>query len=149
MNYWLRITLIIAFSLLSWSVQAQSSADFNEEEIDCETAMTTIDLRYCAMIEYEEADKELNEVYQKLIASYNQDLAEAKARGREEGDLDYITEPLKLLRQSQRDWIKFRDSFCNYEASQSWGGTMEPLVYTSCRANMTQEQTKRLRGSQE
>jgi len=149
MFYLLRMTIIIVFSLFALFAQAQNSDNFDEDEIDCEseTLIATMDLRYCAMLDYKEADKELNEVYKELIAAHNKDLREAKAK--EDEDFDHLQVSLNALRQSQRDWIKFRDGFCEYEANKYWGGTMMPLVHTGCLTLMTKEQTKRLRDSLE
>jgi len=145
MFYWLRITIIIVFSIFALLAQAQNSDDFAEDEIDCEkdTPIVTIDVRRCMDLSYIKADKELNDVYRKLIDTYKENLEEAKAR--DPNDYDDEQGSFEYLRQSQRDWIKFRDSSCRFDASHLSGGTWEPIVYLGCLTALTEQQTERLK----
>jgi len=146
-QFWILSILVLLFFVLAVPVMAGSEGD-DEAKFDCEndTPVTTFDMRECASYSYEKADKELNEVYKKLIASYEQALKEEQERSDEGDDLDYVRQRFETLRQSQRDWIKFRDSFCDFEASHFWGGTVAPWVYISCLTVLTEQQTERLRG---
>jgi uncharacterized protein YecT (DUF1311 family) len=49
------------------------------------------------------------------------------------------------LRTAQRDWVKFRDSECEYESVDIEGGQAWSMEYNGCRSSLTQERTKNLR----
>jgi len=145
MKYLLRVGLIIVFSILSPLVQAQKIQDADGNEIDCEKEVpnNTVDIKESLYLSHKKADKELNDVYRKLIDFYKKEFEEAKT-----GDPDYLDsfkKPYEYLRQSQRDWIKFRDSFCDFDASHFLGGTWEPVAYMSCQIVLTEQQTEKLK----
>jgi len=76
--------------------------------------------------DYENADDELNAIYKEIIAYYQQK--------------DYSNN-LNLLRKAQNDWIKFRDSWCEFETSDFILVTGE----LKCLTLMTETQTQTLR----
>ena len=50
-----------------------------------------------------------------------------------------------VLRQAQRAWLTFRDAQCTYEGyGEARGGSMEPMVYSGCRARLTRERIAQL-----
>jgi len=81
----------------------------------------------CAGDDYERADKALNEQWSKVAAAYGDD-AENK----------------KLLVDGQRAWIKYRDAQCELVASDNRGGSIWPLINSSCLADLTRQRTKEL-----
>ena len=72
------------------------------------------------------ADKALNEVYKKLLASQD-------------------AEGAKLLKESQRAWIAFRDAEAKFAADEARGGSMAPLLYSGTLARLTEERVKNLK----
>lgn len=54
---------------------------------------TQVDLKNKAKSEYEKTDKELNQVYQKILQDYKSD-----------------TVFVKSMKEAQRQWVKFRDA---------------------------------------
>ncbi len=72
------------------------------------------------------ADKHLNVVYKKLLPTLD-----------EAGQ--------KLLRESQRAWITFRDAEAALAADQSRGGSMAPMLYSGTLATVTEARTKQLK----
>jgi len=125
--------VMILFFIFLTPVLAESQGD-DKPEFNCdqETPMTTVDVMECTGYFYAKADKELNEAYKKLVDVHKQ----------EKGD---DSDRLTYLRDMQRSWIKFRDAFCDYEASSFAGGSWAPIVYTGCLHTMTEQQTQRLR----
>lgn len=121
---------VAMISILSVPALAQ------EDEIDCENAMTQIEMNICERRDYEAADKELNEVWK-----------EAKAAAKETDD--ELPEDLKgaekALLAAQRGWIAYRDGNCDLSAFEARGGTMEPMVVSGCLAMMTRARTKELK----
>ena len=80
-----------------------------------------------AAAEFAKADKELNEVYAKVL-----------------GVLD--DEAKEMLKRSQRAWVAFRDAEAAFRAdAEARGGSMWPLVHEGVRGKLTQERVKALR----
>ena len=77
--------------------------------------------------EFKKADKELNIVYNKLKNKL---------------------QPLdkKALKVSQKDWLKFRDSNCNFISKEnSEGGVIANKMKIDCLTQMTLERVKELK----
>jgi uncharacterized protein YecT (DUF1311 family) len=87
-------------------------------------------MNICADKDYRKADAELNRAYKAAIAG-------------EDGDAQ------KLLREAQRDWIKFRDAECAYEAAPNQGGSIYPMVYSGCLTELTRARTKEIKTGQQ
>ena len=94
---------------------------------DCANANTQLELNTCADQEFEEADVELNRVYNRLKARPNDDVA------------------AKLLTKAQRVWLAFRDAECAYATSKSVGGSIYPMLVVFCRTGLTRDRTADLR----
>lgn len=100
----------LAVCCLSVSALAQSQAEMNAE----------------AARDAAKADKELNRVYQRVLA-----------------DLD--EEGVKKLKASQRAWIAYRDAEAERAADEARGGSMAPLLYSGTLATLTNERVQRLK----
>jgi uncharacterized protein YecT (DUF1311 family) len=83
-------------------------------------------MNICASIAYQNADRKLNQVYRQLLPK----LSAARKQ--------------KLI-TAQQAWIKFRDSSCEFERSAYEGGSIAPMIYGFCLANVTEQRTKDLR----
>ena len=92
----------------------------------CEGNGSQAEATGCARREYEAADAELNRVYGRLSAALD---AEDRA----------------LLKASELNWIKYRDSNCEFESSQYKGGTMRPMIEAFCLARVTKARTAELK----
>ncbi|WP_249126422.1 lysozyme inhibitor LprI family protein [Aeromonas popoffii] len=108
---------IYAFLLLAVSTVQASD--------DCKEPMTQAAMNICAMQDYTKADAELNAAYKKLVAALDK-------------------EQLGRLKTAQRAWITFRDAQCRYEAGVYEGGSIAPLVHSSCLTKLTEQRTKDL-----
>ncbi|HEY2033069.1 MAG TPA: lysozyme inhibitor LprI family protein [Rhizomicrobium sp.] len=97
------------------------------DTVDCNNAMTQMDMNICADREYQRADKALGHAYTTAMSSED-------GKGRE------------LLRASERAWIAFRDAECTYEANASAGGSIQPMEYSNCLTELTKARTKQLGG---
>ncbi|HEH9431824.1 TPA: DUF1311 domain-containing protein [Aeromonas sobria] len=87
--------------------------------------MTQAAMNICAMQDYTKADAELNAAYKTLVATLDKD-------------------QLGRLKTAQRAWITFRDAQCRYEAGVYEGGSIAPLVHSSCLTKLTEQRTKDL-----
>jgi uncharacterized protein YecT (DUF1311 family) len=72
------------------------------------------------------ADKQLNIIYKKLLPTLD-----------EEGQ--------KLLRESQRAWVAFRDAEAALAADQFRGGSAAPLLYSGSLASTTEARIQQLK----
>ena len=105
------------------------------------TPQAQMDMNACAAIDFERADAELNAAWREVIAG-------AREADREI-DRHYDSRPTgeAKLREAQRAWIVFRDAHCTYDAYESRGGSMEPMLYHGCRATLTRARIRQLAGA--
>jgi uncharacterized protein YecT (DUF1311 family) len=52
-----------------------------------------------------------------------------------------------LLIESERAWIKYRDLECKFQAVGYTGGSMYPLIFSSCMTDLTKKRTQELKES--
>lgn len=88
--------------------------------------MTQADMNIESYEEYQKVDKELNKVYKQLTSKLE-------------------PHQKKLLVESQRQWIKFRDADCDFVASEFEGGSVQPLVINECMTERTKTRIKELK----
>ena len=91
-------------------------------------AQTQVEMNETANTNYRKADAKLNKVYKQLMAM-----------------LDKNEKP--LLIQAEKDWVKFRDSHCKFEASQYEGGSIQPLIYSTCLEDLTKKRIAEINAS--
>lgn len=105
-----------------------AGADSPFKDIDCHKAQTQMELNYCADKAFQVEDKKLNALYRKLMAS-----SDAKTQA--------------LLRAAERSWLAYRDSECEYETSDSDGGSIHPMEGSDCLAEKTKAHIRELQAS--
>lgn len=81
-------------------------------------AQTQAEMTNTAMNDFKKTDKVLNVVYNKLIKILSQ-------------------EEKKLLIKAQKDWLKFRDSHCEFEIIEYQGGSIQSLIKYNCMEDLT------------
>lgn len=114
--------VLLLLLLLAISVSAQKPGKTDP----CANPQTQIEMTQCAAEAYKAADVVLNQVYQKLVAMLD---ADEKAQ----------------LKEAQTAWIKYRDANCDFVADQYKGGTIRPMIYAGCLADVTKKRTSELR----
>jgi uncharacterized protein YecT (DUF1311 family) len=130
-------------STLLLALAVQGSFDARAREYGCNDAQTQLAMNMCAELDFERADADLNRIYRQEVAS-------AQQADREIDAGDRRPTSLVVLRQAQRAWLTFRDSQCTYEGyGEARGGSMEPMVYSGCRARLTRERIVQLGQSNE
>lgn len=107
---------------------------------DCADPQTQHAMNRCAAADFERADAALNGLWPEVLAYVRrQDGSPPIAGdGRAGGEA--------RLREAQRAWLRFRDAHCALDAYAMRGGSAEPLLYNGCRARITEERTRQLRG---
>ncbi|MER2996495.1 lysozyme inhibitor LprI family protein [Pontibacter populi] len=111
----MRTLLTIVFTLFATCSFAQTQAEMNQQ----------------AFASYQKVDKELNDVYKKLLTEYKSDPA-------------FITN----LKASQRIWITFRDAELKMkypEREAGYYGSIHPICRASYLEELTSERIKQLR----
>lgn len=105
---------------------------------DCENAMAQQHMNRCAYLAYERADAALNEQWKHTAAAM-------KARDAEWGDtFDERAGFFDTLLDAQRAWLTYRDRHCASEGYWARGGSLEPLLVSTCKTGLTEERTKQL-----
>ncbi|WP_246008502.1 lysozyme inhibitor LprI family protein [Afifella aestuarii] len=102
---------------------------------ECADPQTQAEMNACAAQTFEEADAALNEAWPKVLEYYRALDAELS---------DDLKGAEEALLEAQRTWIVFRDAHCASVGFAARGGTMEPLLVTSCKADLTRERTDQL-----
>ncbi len=107
--------------------------------LDCENAFAQQEMNRCAAIEYQQADEALNRQW-KIIA------AVMKKRDADFGDAFDDGRPgyFQTLLDSQRAWLQYRDKHCASEGYLFRGGSMEPLIVSTCKTRLTGLRTAEL-----
>lgn len=91
----------------------------------CQEPQTQADMDMCAANAYEMADTLLNEAYKQLLKK-----------------LDKSNQASLTL--AQLAWVKFKDLQCAHEASASQGGSIQPLVRSTCLTALMQQRRQQL-----
>ncbi len=117
--------LLLSCVALSASAPAQRRA----AKGPCDDPQSQVEMNTCAREKFKAADAELNRVYNRLVSLL--------------GDNEAQREKLKA---AETAWLKYRDDNCEYEASFFDGGSMRPLILSSCFERMTKARTAELRG---
>ncbi len=117
-------------------VTAGISMPVAAQEPNCKEPQTQADMTICAGKDYEKADKQLNVEYQKLRKLLTERDKAADADGKGAAD---------ALVTAQRAWVAFRDANCALSGFQARGGSMEPMLISSCLAEMSTKRADDLR----
>ena len=94
------------------------------EQAPCKGAITQQDLNDCSEKDYRKWDGELNQVYDRIMASLEE------------------KNQLKL-KEAQKKWIKYRDANCQAEREYH-GGSMAPMIQAYCLRDNTKDRIKEL-----
>lgn len=80
-----------------------------------------------AELEYENIDKKMNEIWQKIVS-----------------DLEEKVELKKFMETAQEAWLKFRELQAQAISKVYEGGSIQPLVYYNCMINITNQRIREL-----
>ncbi len=94
---------------------------------ECADPPNQLAMNECSGKAFEEADRKLNDTYQHIMSRVGDDAATKK-----------------LLVDAQRAWIAFRDAECMVRSSRGAGGSIYPLLVTTCRRFLTEDRLKDL-----
>lgn len=110
------------------------------ENPDCSDPgqLTQRGMNYCATEEFNAADQDLNAAWKSVFS-------EIKSRDAQQGMEDRMGWPDAVLK-AQRIWIDFRDAHCGSAGFAYRGGSIEPLIYQTCRTQLTRQRIEQING---
>ena len=97
---------------------------FGEKEIDCENAMTTIEINVCMGQEVDRADATLDSYLSKAKEKYALETA-----------------VIATLDKSQKAWLAYREAHCNAVYAQWSMGTIRGTMFSACMLRLTRLRT--------
>lgn len=106
--------------ILFWSIHLQA------DNFDCRNAETQTEINQCAYQDFQQKDEELSQIYQQYYVKLD-------------------TKRQQQLQHAQSVWMTFRDLSCQYEADYYQGGSLAPMVYSSCLKDKTIERINDLK----
>lgn len=99
------------------------------------------EMNLCAAHDFRMADRALNEQWRITSkAMKERDRARAEWTPTDERPSYFNT-----LLEAQRAWISFRDAHCRLEGYEARGGSLEPLLVSTCKTHLTKLRTEELR----
>ncbi|BBD39994.1 urease-associated protein [Aminobacter sp. Y103A] len=113
------ILLISMASVMVASVASAEECDPNDQ--------TQMGMNICAAQDYAASDAKLNVAYGDIMKRLSDN---AGAR--------------KLLQDSQRAWIAFRDAECKFASSGVEGGSVQPMIHSGCLQGLTDARVTQL-----
>ncbi|EOW0803606.1 lysozyme inhibitor LprI family protein [Vibrio parahaemolyticus] len=113
--------LIIILASLSFGALAE------EESIDCNNAMTTIEINQCATIKLESAQVKLDKY---LSTSFEHN--------------SHDPELIAAIKLAQQDWQAYMSSHCDSVYTQWRDGTIRGIMAISCKTKLTKQRTHEL-----
>ncbi len=104
----------------------------------CAQPNTQMEMNRCASIDYQREDAAMTAQWRKTLAymrAQDRDPNSSSEKRPNYGD---------TLLESQRAWLRYRDTQCAIEGYAARGGTMEPMLIAICKETMTAARRKTL-----
>ena len=105
----------------------------------CASPRSQAAMTRCADIAYRSADAAMARQWSATYGYMKTRDARDTSRG---GGFGYAA----ALLESQRAWLRFRDTQCVIEGGQYAGGSAQPMAQAQCRTRATAARTQQLRG---
>ncbi|HIF9116054.1 TPA: lysozyme inhibitor LprI family protein [Photobacterium damselae] len=115
-KYLLSVLMILSFSTLA-----------DDEVLDCDNPMNTIQINQCAAIKLDTAQAQLAQ-YLKASLTHNANAPE-------------LVEAIKV---AQKDWQAYMTAHCNAVYTQWREGTIRGVMAISCKTELTEQRTHEL-----
>ncbi|MEL6818360.1 MAG: lysozyme inhibitor LprI family protein [Pseudomonadota bacterium] len=95
-------------------------------------------MNYCAYEDWQQADGQLNALWPQVKR-----WAKVTDENTREWQPQYAIAEESLLK-AQRAWIDYRDGHCESEGMKYAGGSIQPLIVNSCKADLTRRRNEEL-----
>ena len=141
------LVAVVFLAILAGASSAQQSSkngSLPAQTNPCDAANTQMEMNQCSAEEYKKADAHLNVVYANLIRLLQKDSGHAQQQsGGEQRKPE--TPAVDKLKAAQRQWIRYRDLHCSAVRAQYEGGTISPMMWTTCMAETTNHRIEELK----
>ena len=131
----------LTFALVGLAAQVSTMTPPNPDW-NCDDPMAQQEMNRCAERDYVEADAALN-------AQWITTKAVMKARDKEleayRSTRDSRPGYFESLLKAQRAWLTYREAHCRLEGYVARGGSLEPLLVSTCKTALTKSRTQDLR----
>ncbi len=110
---------------------------------NCDSPVQQQEMNWCAHREFLAIDDELNHQWAETSA-----LMKARDEAWDVGnrpDWDERQGYFDTLLAAQRAWLAFRDAHCRLDGYAARGGSLEPLLISTCKTELTETRTQELR----
>jgi uncharacterized protein YecT (DUF1311 family) len=104
----------------------------------CANANTQVESNECFAKLYEAVDAQLNVEYNKVVAAMKKNLAQAQ-HDNAAAQITHQETALTKLLAAQRAWLTYRDVNCDSVKFQYEGGTIQPMIWSQCMADTSQQ----------
>jgi uncharacterized protein YecT (DUF1311 family) len=108
---------------------------------NCDDPQVQQEMNWCAGRDFEVADERLNAQWKITSAVMKQ----RDAEWAEIGSADARPGFFPSLLEAQRAWLRYRDAHCRVDGYIARGGTLEPLLVSTCKARLTRMRTDELK----
>lgn len=110
--------ILVMMSIFSFSAVAT---------VDCDKALNTLQINYCAKLKLDNAEAEMQRYLDKSIAQYTADT--------------YVVESINI---AQSAWKSYSKSQCDSVFTMFRGGSLRVVMTLSCRTKLTLQRTHEL-----
>lgn len=110
--------ILVIMSIFSFSAVAK---------VDCDKALNTLQINYCAKLKLDNAEAEMKRYLDKSIAQYTADT--------------YVVESINI---AQSAWKSYSKSQCDSVFTMFRDGSLRVVMTLSCRTKLTQQRTHEL-----
>ncbi|QUX96126.1 hypothetical protein C0J08_12250 [Marinomonas sp. CT5] len=110
--------ILLLAAIFSLSVSA------SEPTLDCENAITTLDINQCSAIKLKAANTEMLTYLEKSYQHHDDDPTLIKA-----------------IKVAQKDWQNYMESHCDSVYTQWRDGTIRGVMAISCKTKLTKQRT--------
>lgn len=130
----------LSLHFFSFAILFLLSSPASSQDWDCSKPenLPQQGMNICAFQDFQNADVDLNDFY-KIAREELRSIDGYLAKDMQGGAI--------ALRDAQRAWVTYRDRSCEAEGFVARGGSLEPLLVSSCKARLTRQRTEDLRSA--
>lgn len=110
--------------------------------LDCEKALTTLDINACGKIELDKIELELNQVYSRVLKKMDE-------ISKDHSNISDKSKLKKSFIDAQRFWVKFRQADCDTTYTFWSDGTIRGSMYLACMTDRANKRIKELKAYEE
>lgn len=134
--------LVVLFSVLT-ILHPASQAQPPNPQWDCDDPQAQQEMNWCAARDFAIADTALNTQWAETAAAMKARDDHSKTGAFP--DTDKRPGYFDTLLEAQRAWLAFRDAHCRSEGYYARGGSLEPLLVSTCKTALTNIRTQQLK----